>query len=67
MSDSTAPRLPSPIVLESNAELDGAVDALRALVDDAGAATVGGYLGGHLAFPPSEPGPTRDDGGQAPA
>ena len=186
MSDFTTPRLPSPTVLESNAELDGAVDALRAFVDDAlppgprrdtlrgdwlghpvhpvltdlvigfwtsafvldlvpvkrwraaadvfvalglasalptvatgladwreldrerqrvgvvhagsnavatglyawslvarlrgrrargitlgmlgaGAATVGGYLGGHLAFPPSGPSPARDDGGQAPA
>lgn len=186
MSDATNPRLPSPTALESRAELDGAVDALRAVVDDtippggvrdalqgdwlghpvhpvltdlvigfwtsafvldvfpvkrlraaadvfvalglasalptvatgladwsrlpreqqrvgvvhagsnavatgfyawslaarvrgrrargitlgmlgAGAATVGGYLGGHLAFPPYEAVPARGDGGQAPA
>ncbi|HEY5887661.1 MAG TPA: DUF2231 domain-containing protein [Acidimicrobiales bacterium] len=30
----------------------------------AGAATVGGYLGGHLAFPPADPVPARSDGGQ---
>jgi len=30
----------------------------------AGAATVGGYLGGHLAFPPSDPVPARSDAGQ---
>ncbi|HEY8058893.1 MAG TPA: DUF2231 domain-containing protein [Acidimicrobiales bacterium] len=30
----------------------------------AGAATVGGYLGGHLAFPPSEAVAARSDGGQ---
>ncbi|MET0149169.1 MAG: hypothetical protein ABW310_08475, partial [Acidimicrobiales bacterium] len=35
MTEAPAPRILPPTVLESMAELDGAVDALRALVDDA--------------------------------
>ncbi len=35
MNDTTAPLVPSPEVLEDRTDLDGAVDALRSLADDA--------------------------------
>ncbi len=50
MTDAPAPLSVLPTVLEGRRELDGAVDALRALVDD--------------ALPPSEAGAARGDAGQ---